>query len=77
MRTNIVIDEELMNEAMKATGYKTKRETVEHALKLVVMQKRQSEIRNLFGKFDWQGDLDKERRDIDDDDLDFGPPDRR
>jgi len=66
MRTNIEIDDALMDEAMRATGRKTKRETVEVALRLVTRLKRQSEARDLFGKIQWEGDLDAERRDIDD-----------
>ena len=58
MRTNIVIDDRLMTEAMKASGAQTKREAVERGVKA-----RQGEIRKLRGKLDWQGDLDAMRRD--------------
>ncbi len=58
MRTNIEIDENLMAEAMKAMGTKTKRETVEKALEAQVAKKRQLGILALKGKIDWQGDLD-------------------
>ena len=58
MRTNIVIDDELMAEALKASGYETKKETVEQGLKLLVQLSKQQEIRKLRGKIKWEGDLD-------------------
>lgn len=61
MRTNIVIDDQLMNEALKATGFKTKKETVEQGLKLLVRQNKQQAIRKLRGKLKWEGDLDEMR----------------
>ena len=63
MRTNIVIDDRLMRAAMRASGTKTKRETVEHGLKLLVALKRQERIRRFRGKLRWEGDLDGMRRD--------------
>jgi Arc/MetJ family transcription regulator len=63
MRTNIVIDDRLMNEAMKASGARTKREAVEMGLKTLLRLSRQAEIRKWRGKLDWQGDLDAMRRD--------------
>ena len=63
MRTNIIIDDKLMREALRATGLKTKRETVERGLRLLVRLKQQAEIRRLRGKLDWQGDLDAMRTD--------------
>ncbi len=63
MRTNIVLDEELVAEAMRRTGLKTKRAVVEEALKTLVRLKRQEEIRQLRGKLHWEGDLDEMRRD--------------
>ena len=61
MRTNIVIDDELMTTAMQATGLKTKREAVEQGLKLLVQQSQQKKIRKLRGKLSWEGDLDQMR----------------
>lgn len=61
MRTNIVIDDRLMREALQAAGLKTKRETVELGLRTLVRLKRQAEIRRLRGKVDWQGDLEAMR----------------
>jgi Arc/MetJ family transcription regulator len=63
MRTNIVIDDELMIEALRATGLKTKREAVELGLRTLLRLGRQSEIRRLRGKLQWQGDLEAMRRD--------------
>ena len=63
MRTNIEIDDELMAEAMAALGAKTKRETVEEALKRIVQISRQAEIRKFRGKFTWTGDLEAMRLD--------------
>jgi Arc/MetJ family transcription regulator len=63
MRTNIVIDDKLMAEALKATGVKTKREAVELGLRTLVKVGRQSEVRQLRGKVNWQGDIEAMRRD--------------
>jgi len=63
MRTNIVIDDKLMRDTLRATGVKTKREAVELGLRTLLRLKRQSEIRRLRGKLDWQGDLDAMRGD--------------
>ncbi len=63
MRTNIVIDDELMNRVMKATGLRTKREAVEMGLKALLKLKKQENIRNFRGKLDWVGDLDDMRTD--------------
>lgn len=61
MRTNIVIDDSLMRQAMKATGRSTKRAVVEEGLRLLIKVKGQSGLRRLRGKVDWQGDLDEMR----------------
>lgn len=61
MRTNIVIDDKLMAEALKASGYSTKKEAVEQALKLLVRRSKQQKIRELRGKLKWEGDLDEMR----------------
>lgn len=63
MRTNIEIDDELMAEAMKAIGARTKREAVETALRETVEAFRRQEILKLRGKINWVGDLDEMRRD--------------
>ncbi len=63
MRTNVVIDDALMDDALKATGLRTKREAVELGLRTLVRLKRQGAIRGYRGKLDWQGDLDAMRTD--------------
>jgi Arc/MetJ family transcription regulator len=63
LRTNIVIDDKLMRDALRATGLKTKRETVERGLQILLRLSRQAEIRRLRGKLNWQGDLDAMRSD--------------
>ena len=57
MRTNIVIDDELMNDALKATGAKTKKEAVELGLKTLIRLKKQAEVKEWRGKLTWEGDL--------------------
>ena len=63
MRTNIDIDDDLMDEAMKASGLKTKRETVEAGLRLIIKLRQQWGIRAYRGKLRWEGDLEQMRRD--------------
>jgi Arc/MetJ family transcription regulator len=63
MRTNIVIDDKLMRETLRATGLKTKREAVELGLRTLLRLRQQSEIRRLRGKLHWQGDLEAMRID--------------
>ena len=63
MRTNIVIDDKLMRQTLRATGLKTKREAVDLALRTVLRLARQGGIRKFRGKLDWQGDLDAMRTD--------------
>ena len=66
MRTNIVIDEELMRAAQEATGLKTKKAVVEEGLRRLVRCKRQlNAVEALRGAADWQGDLRSLRRDRD------------
>ncbi|MEZ5526567.1 MAG: type II toxin-antitoxin system VapB family antitoxin [Gammaproteobacteria bacterium] len=61
MRTNIVIDDNLMEAALKASGCNTKKEAVEQGLKLLVLRSQQQEIRKLRGRVKWEGDLDEMR----------------
>ncbi len=61
MRTNIEIDDKLLEEVMKYTGIKSKKDIVNHALEeLLKMQKRQG-LKALQGKVKWEGDLEKMR----------------
>ena len=61
MRTNIVIDDKLMNLAMQLTGLKTKKAIVEEALRTLIQHKQQERILTLHGKVEWEGDLDEMR----------------
>jgi Arc/MetJ family transcription regulator len=62
MRTNIVIDDDLMEDALKLTGLRTKREAVELGLKTLVRIKEQEGIRRVRGKLQWEGDFGKGAR---------------
>ncbi len=61
MRTTIVIDDELMREALRVSGLKTKREVVEEGLRTLVRLRRQEGIRRLRGRLEWRGDLEELR----------------
>lgn len=63
MRTNIVIDDKLMADALKASGCNTKKEVVEQGLKLLLLRQQQQDIRKLRGQVRWEGDLDEMRGD--------------
>jgi Arc/MetJ family transcription regulator len=63
MRTNIVIDDDLINEAMMLSKLKTKKAVVETGLKLLVQIKKQERLKSLRGKLEWDGDLDAMRLD--------------
>ncbi len=63
MRTNIVIDDQLMDEALKASGLKTKKEAVEAGLRALINQRKQENIRVLRGKLRWEGNLEEMRTD--------------
>lgn len=63
VRTNIVIDDDLMAAALEARPNATKRAVVEEGLRLVALVHRQKKVRSLRGKLRWSGDLDRMRRD--------------
>ncbi|NOT13811.1 MAG: type II toxin-antitoxin system VapB family antitoxin [Methylococcaceae bacterium] len=63
MRTNIMIDETLMADVLRATGVKTKREAVELGLKSLLMLKQQEAIKAFKGRLTWEGDLEQMRTD--------------
>jgi Arc/MetJ family transcription regulator len=64
MRTNIVIDDQLMKRAMRVSGASTKREAVQRGLELMVcMAEQERLLRSARGKFRWEGDLTAMRRD--------------
>lgn len=63
MRTNVMIDDKLMESALKASGLKTKRAAIEEGLKLLVQMKSQERIKAFRGKLKWTGDLNEMRLD--------------
>jgi Arc/MetJ family transcription regulator len=63
MRTNIVIDDALMTQAMSLSGLETKKAVVEEALKVFIQIQQQLLIRNFRGKLKWEGDLEQMRLD--------------
>ncbi|MCE5280525.1 MAG: type II toxin-antitoxin system VapB family antitoxin [Deltaproteobacteria bacterium] len=63
MRTNVVVDDDLMKSALKVTGLKTKKDAIEEALKLLVQVRGRKEIKGFRGKLKWSGSLDEMRLD--------------
>ena len=63
MRTNVVIDDQLMKDALEASGFRTKRAAIEAGLRLLVKFSRQAEVKKFRGKLNWVGDLDRMRAD--------------
>lgn len=61
MRTNIDIDDRLMQQALRSSGARTKRAVVEEALRLLIQTRGQRSIRRLRGKVTWEGDLSASR----------------
>jgi len=61
MRTNIEIDDDLVQQAMKSSGAPTKKAVVEAGLRLLVKTHSQTAIRKLRGKVKWDGDLNRSR----------------
>jgi Arc/MetJ family transcription regulator len=63
MRTNVVVDDSLMESALKASGLRTKKDAIEEGLKLLVQVRKQREIKRYRGKLKWSGNLDEMRLD--------------
>ena len=63
MRTNIVIDDQLLADAQQATGIPTKKGVVEEGLKVLLRLKKQESVRAKRGKLQWKGDLESMRLD--------------
>ena len=64
MRTNIIIEDELMAEAMELAQTKTKKATVETSLRLLIQIKKQESLKKLRGQLRWDDDLEKMRIDL-------------
>jgi Arc/MetJ family transcription regulator len=60
-RTNIVLDEELVEICLKSTGIKTRRALIDHALRELLRHESQKKILELKGKVDWEGNLNEWR----------------
>ena len=60
MRTNLVINDALMSEAMKLSRLKTKKETVEAGLRLLVQLQKQGDLSKLRGHLRWKSDLEEQ-----------------
>jgi Arc/MetJ family transcription regulator len=63
VRTNVIIDDNLMESALKVSGLRTKKDTIEEGLRLLVETRSQSKIKELRGKLKWTGNLDEMRVD--------------
>jgi len=63
MRTNVVIDDQLMDRALRSSGCRTKRAAIARGLELLVQHHTQKSLRELKGKIPWEGDLDRMRED--------------
>lgn len=63
MRTNIVIDDNLMNLALQVSLLKTKKDVVEEALKLLIQTKKQAKLKEYKGILKWEGDISEMRTD--------------
>ncbi len=63
MRTNVIIDDQLMQKAKQSLGLSTKKATIEAGLRLVIQMDSQARLRNLRGRIKWDGDLESMRKD--------------
>ena len=63
MRTNVVIDDQLMQEALELSGFQTKKAAIEAGLRLLVEFSRQKQVKKFRGKLKWSGDLERMRTD--------------
>jgi Arc/MetJ family transcription regulator len=63
MRTNVVIDDDLMESALRTSGIKTKKDAIEAGLRLLVQMKGQEKIKGFRGKLKWTGTLEEMRLD--------------
>ncbi len=62
MRTNIVVDDRLMKQALQLSGLPTKKAVVEEGLRLLVQLQKQRKLAKWSGKLQWEGDLDAMRK---------------
>ena len=57
MRTNVVLNETLVEQAKILTGIKTTRGVIDEALRLLIQLREQSQVAELRGRLRWEGDL--------------------
>jgi Arc/MetJ family transcription regulator len=62
-RTNVVLDEKLVQDCIKATGIKTQKALINHALRELLRHENQIRILELKGRISWDGNLDEWRQD--------------
>jgi Arc/MetJ family transcription regulator len=62
-RTNVVLDDNLVEDCIKATGIKTRKALIDHALKELLRHENQIKILDLKGNINWEGNLDEWRQD--------------
>jgi len=63
MRTNVVLDDDLVRSALSLSGFKTKKKAIEEGLKLLIQLNRQKRVKSFRGKLRWAGNLNKVRTD--------------
>ena len=62
MRTNVLLNDDLIRKAQQLTGIKTKKEVIQVALEALIRLREQSQVRSLRGKLAWDGNLDEQRQ---------------
>lgn len=58
-RTNVLLDDKIVEDCLKATGIKTRRALIDHALRELLRHESQTKILELKGKVHWEGDLNE------------------
>jgi Arc/MetJ family transcription regulator len=62
MPTNLAIDDELLTEAQKVGGHRTKKDTVNEALREYIQRRRQAKVLELFGTIDFEPSYDHKKQ---------------
>jgi len=65
MRTNVILNDELIRKAQQLTGIKTKKDVIHEALVTLIRMREQAQVRALRGKLPWDGDLNRQRQERD------------
>ena len=61
-RTNVLLDDKIVEDCLKATGIKTRRALIDHALRELLRHESQTKILELKGKVHWEGNLNEWRQ---------------